>query len=306
MVYQNLIQSIGNTPVVRLTDGIPGNIRLFAKLEGQNPGGSVKDRIALAMIEAAERSGDLKEGKIILEPTSGNTGIGLALVGIAKGYRITLTMSAAMSRERKIILRALGADVIETEPSQGTDGAILKARELADAFPDLYWMPYQFDNPANMLAHYHTTGAEIIRQVPAITHFVAGIGTTGTLMGVGKRLKEYNPDIRIIGVEPEEGHKIQGLKNLSEAIVPGIYDPSVADRVLTVSTEDAYQAVRELARREGILAGMSSGAALTGAREIIRELDTGTVVVLFADRGEKYLSTTLFENKNNTVTDTER
>ena len=294
MTYNSIIESIGNTPVVRLRKGIPENINLYAKLEGQNPGGSVKDRIALAMIEKAEKDGILKPGKTILEPTSGNTGIGLAMVGIAKGYPVVLTMSAAMSMERKTILRAMGAKIIETDPALGTDGAILEARKIAEREPEKYWMPFQFDNPANYMSHYETTAPEIIRQVPDITHFVAGIGTTGTLMGVGKRLKEYNPEIRIVGVEPVLDHKIQGLKNLHEAIVPGIYDPALPDRIVEVTTEEAYQMARHLAVQEGIMAGMSSGAALQGALKIAHELNNGTIVVIFPDRGEKYLSTPLF------------
>ncbi len=217
------------------------------------------------------------------------------MVGIAKGYPVTLTMSAAMSSERKTILRAMGAKIVETDPALGTDGAIEEARRIFSEDPGRYWMPFQFDNPANVLAHYQTTAPEIIRQVPDITCFVAAIGTTGTLMGAGKRLKEYNPDICIVGVEPEEGHKIQGLKNLKEAFVPGIYDPSVADRIIEVTTEEAYQTARDLALQEGIVAGMSSGAALAGARKIAGELPGGKIVVVFPDRGEKYLSTALFQ-----------
>ncbi len=294
MIYNSIIESIGNTPVVRLRKGIPENITLFAKLEGQNPGGSVKDRIALAMIEKGEKDGSLKAGKVILEPTSGNTGIGLAMVGIAKGYPVVLTMSAAMSIERKTILRAMGAQIIETDPALGTDGAIIEAKEMIARDPERYWMPYQFDNPANVRAHYETTAPEIIRQVPDVTCFVAGMGTTGTLMGVGNRLKEYNPQIRIVGVEPVEGHKIQGLKNLHEAIVPGIFDANLPDRIVEVTTEEAYQTSRHLAEKEGIMAGMSSGAALYGALKIAEELTWGTIVVVFPDRGEKYLSTPLF------------
>ncbi|HHJ10034.1 MAG TPA: PLP-dependent cysteine synthase family protein [Bacteroidetes bacterium] len=295
MVYNSIIDSIGNTPVVRLRSCISGKIVIYAKLEGQNPGGSVKDRVAVAMIEAAEKKGLLDGDKVILEPTSGNTGIGLAMVGIAKGYPVMLTMSAAMSSERKTILRAMGAKIVETDPALGTDGAIDEARRIFSEDPGRYWMPFQFDNPANIEAHYRTTAPEIIRQVPDITCFVAAIGTTGTLMGVGKRLKEYNPDICIVGVEPEKDHRIQGLKNLLEAIVPGIYDPSVPDKIIEVTTEEAYQATRDLALQEGIVAGMSSGAALFGARKIAKELHEGKIVVIFPDRGEKYLSTPLFQ-----------
>ncbi len=294
MTYNSIIDSIGNTPVVRIRSGIPDNIVVYAKLEGQNPGGSVKDRIALSMIEKAEEDGILNPGKVILEPTSGNTGIGLAMVGIAKGYPVVLTISSAMSMERKMILRAMGAKVIETDPALGTDGAIMEAQKIAKNDPDKYWIPFQFDNPANVMAHYKTTGPEIIRQVPEVTCFVAGMGTTGTLMGVGKRLKEYNQDIRIVGVEPVKDHKIQGLKNLNESIVPDIYDPDIPDRIVQVTTEEAYRTARQLAVQEGIIAGMSSGAALYGATKTAEEFDRGTIVVLFPDRGEKYLSTPLF------------
>ncbi len=295
MSYNNVLDLIGNTPVTRLRNIVSDNVNIYAKLEGQNPGGSVKDRIALAMIENAEQEGVLRKGKVILEPTSGNTGIGLAMVGVTKGYHVLLTMSAAMSEERKGILRAMGAEIMETDPALGTDGAILEAKRILASDPDKYWMPYQFDNPANWLAHYQTTGKEIIRQVPEITHFVAGMGTTGTLMGTGKRLKEYNPDIRIIAVEPEKGHKIQGLKNMTEAVIPGIYDPSFPDRIIQVNTDKAYETARELAYREGILVGMSSGAALYGALQASSEISEATIVVIFPDRGEKYLSTSLFD-----------
>lgn len=299
MTYNNIIESIGNTPVVRLGAGVSEKIKFFAKLEGQNPGGSVKDRVALAMIEKAEHEGLLLKSRVILEPTSGNTGIGLALVGIAKGYSVVLTISAAMSRERMMILRAMGAGVIETDPALRTDGAIRKAREMVENDPDRYWMPFQFDNPENVKAHYQTTGAEIIQQVPDITHFVAGMGTTGTLIGVGKRLKEYNPSVQVIGVMPAKGQRIQGLKNLSESIVPRIFDPSVPDRIIQVKTEDALHTARNLAHQEGILVGISSGAALFGARRVSEDMKQkhAVIVVLFPDRGEKYLSTSLFKDE---------
>jgi cysteine synthase len=295
MIYQNILEMIGNTPIVKINKLNPNkNVAIYAKLEGRNPGGSVKDRIALAMITAAEQSGELTPEKIILEATSGNTGIGLALVGAVKGYKIALTMSAGMSEERKKILKAFGAELIETDPAKGTDGAILKAHEMRDSNPEKYWMPNQFDNPNNPLAHYQGTAEEIIKQTPDITVFVAGIGTSGTLMGVSKKLKEYNPKIKIIGVEPQFNHKIVGLKNMKEAIVPGIYNEDWLDEKIVVLNEQAYATARELTLKEGIFVGMSSGAAMYGAIETAKSIDSGTIVTLFPDRGEKYVSTVLF------------
>jgi len=293
---KSILSLIGNTPVAPIVNLNPNpKVKIYAKLEGTNPGGSIKDRIALAMIEAAERTGELTKDKIILEATSGNTGIGLALVGTVKGYRVILTMSAAMSEERKSMLRALGAEVVETDPSKGTDGAILKAREMYENNPEKYWMSNQFDNIHNILAHYNGTGLEIIRQVPDVTMFVAGMGTSGTLMGVSQRLKEYNPNIQIVGVEPQPGHKIQGLKNMSEAVVPKIYQEKRLDKKVTAYNEPAYETARQLALKEGIFVGMSSGAAMWAALEEAKHMDSGTIVVLLPDRGEKYLSTSLFK-----------
>jgi len=295
MIYQNILQMIGNTPIIKINKLNPNkNVIIYAKLEGQNPGGSVKDRIALTMITAAEQSGELTPGKIILEATSGNTGIGLALVGAVKGYKTVFTMSAGMSEERKKILKAFGAELIETDPAKGTDGAILKAQEMYNSNPEKYWMPNQFDNPNNPLAHYQGTAEEIIKQAPDITIFVAGMGTSGTLMGVSKRLKEYNPKIQIVGVEPQFNHKIAGLKNMQEAVVPKIYDESWMDKKIVVFNEQAYATARELTLKEGIFVGMSSGAAMFGAMEMAKNTDSGTIVTLFPDRGEKYVSTVLF------------
>ncbi|MFA4833681.1 MAG: cysteine synthase family protein [Patescibacteria group bacterium] len=295
MIYQNILEMIGNTPIVKINKLNPNkNVAIYAKLEGQNPGGSVKDRIALTMITAAEQSGELTPEKIILEATSGNTGIGLALVGAVKGYKIALTMSAGMSEERKKILKAFGAELIETDPAKGTDGAILKAHEMYKSNPEKYWMPNQFDNPNNSLAHYQGTAEEIIKQAPDITVFVAGMGTSGTLMGVSKKLKEYNPKIQIVGIEPQFNHKIAGLKNMKEAIVPKIYNENGLDKKIVVFNEQAYATARELTLKEGIFVGMSSGAAMYGAMEMAKSIDSGTIVTLFPDRGEKYVSTALF------------
>ncbi|MFA6551139.1 MAG: PLP-dependent cysteine synthase family protein [Patescibacteria group bacterium] len=295
MFYQNVLEQIGNTPLVKLNKlNSNPSVEIYAKLEGQNPGGSVKDRIALLMIEAAEKSGELTRDKIILEPTSGNTGIGLALVAAVKGYKTILTMSAGMSAERKKMLKALGADLIETPAEEGTDGAIRQAHAMLKEEPEKYFMPNQFDNPNNPLAHYNGTGAEIIKQLPEITHFVAGMGTGGTLMGTSRRLKEYNKDIKIIGVEPQLNHKIAGLKNMKEAVVPKIYDEKELDEKIVVYNDDAYETARKLALQEGIFAGMSAGAAVFGALRVAEKIPSGKIVVILPDRGEKYLSTILF------------
>ncbi|GAB4388500.1 MAG: cysteine synthase family protein [Thermodesulfovibrionales bacterium] len=291
-----ILDCIGNTPLAGI-EGINPNprVRLFAKLEGNNPGGSVKDRIALYMIEAAERDGRLTRDKIILEATSGNTGIGLAMVAAAKKYRVKLTMPACVSVERRRVLEAFGAELILSPSEEGTDGAIRLAHRILAEDPGRYFMPNQFGNPANVLAHYETTGREIIEQTGgAITHFVAGMGTTGTLMGVGRRLKEFNPAIRIIGVEPVLGHRVQGLKNMSESIVPEIFRPEALDERYVVNDDEAFDTTRMLAVKEGIFCGMSSGAAMHVALRKSSELDEGFVVVVLPDRGDRYLSTALF------------
>lgn len=270
-------------------------VKLFAKLEGNNPSGSVKDRIALAMIEAAERNGKLTRDKIILEATSGNTGIGLAMVASAKKYRVKLTMPACVSIERRRILEAFGAELIISPSEEGTDGAIRLAHKIFSEDPDTYFMPNQFDNEANVMAHYETTGKEIIEQTDGnISHFIAGMGTTGTLMGTGKRLKEHNKNIKIIGVEPVLGHRIQGLKNMSECISPKIFDPKKLDERCLVNDDEAFDTTRMLAVKEGIFVGMSSGAAMHIALRKSSELKEGVIVVIFPDRGDRYLSTALF------------
>jgi len=291
-----ILQCIGNTPLASI-DGLNPNpkVKLFAKLEGNNPGGSVKDRIALYMIEAAEKEGRLTRDKVILEATSGNTGIGLAMVAAAKKYRVKLTMPACVSMERRKILEAFGAELLLSPSEEGTDGAIMLAHRIGSDEPERYFMPNQFDNQANVLAHYETTGKEIIEQTDGkITHFVAGMGTTGTLMGVGKRLKEFNKDIKIIGVEPILGHRIQGLKNMTECIVPKIFDPSILDERHIVNDEEAFDATRMLAVKEGAFVGMSSGAAVHIALRKSSELKEGVIVVILPDRGDRYLSTSLF------------
>jgi cysteine synthase B len=291
-----ILQCIGNTPLSLIENINPNpRVKLYLKLEGNNPGGSVKDRIALFMIENAEKNGSLTRDKIILEATSGNTGIGLAMVGSAKRYRVKLTMPACVSIERRRVLEAFGAELILSPSAEGTDGAIRLAHRIFSEDPNMYFMPNQFDNPANIQAHYETTGGEIIEQTNgAITHFVSGMGTTGTLMGVSKRLKEFNRDIKIIGVEPVKGHRIQGLKNMSESIVPKIFDTSLLDERRNVNDEEAFDITRQLATREGIFAGMSSGAALQVALKMSSELSEGVIVVIMPDRGDRYLSTSLF------------
>ncbi|HEX8949701.1 MAG TPA: cysteine synthase family protein [Dissulfurispiraceae bacterium] len=291
-----ILDCIGNTPLVRIEHLCPNpQVKIFAKLEGNNPGGSVKDRIALSMVETAEREGLLTRDKIILEATSGNTGIGLAMVASAKKYRVKLTMPACVSVERRRILEAFGAELILSPSQEGTDGAIRLARKIMSESPELYYMPNQFDNPANILAHYETTGKEVFEQTGGkITHFIAGMGTTGTIMGSGKRLKEFNKEIKVIGVEPVMGHRIQGLKNMSEAIVPKIFDPLRLDERHIVNDEEAFDTTRMLAVKEGIFVGMSSGAAMYIAQKRASELKEGTIVVIFPDRGDRYLSTALF------------
>ena len=293
----SLRDAIGHTPLIELTNlgALFPRVKLFAKWEGANPGGSVKDRPALFMVDKAERDGLLTKEKVIVEPTSGNTGIALAMLGAVSGYRVKLFMPSCVSVERRRILEAFGAEVVLTPACEGTDGAILRARALAASDPSLYFMPDQFSNPANPESHYRTTGPEIWEQTEGrITHFVAGIGSTGTLMGVSRALKEFSSQVEIVGIEPPPGHTIQGLKNLSEAIVPRIYDSQRIDRKITVNDEEAYEMTRALVTREGIFAGMSSGAALAGALKLMKDLEGGTLVVLFPDRGDRYLSTTLF------------
>jgi len=290
-----ILQCIGNTPITTIEINPNPNVKLYAKLEGNNPGGSIKDRIALYMIEAAEREGKLTRDKIILEATSGNTGIGLAMVASAKKYRVKLTMPACVSIERRRILEAFGAELILSPADQATDGAIRLAHKILSEEPGKYFMPNQFDNQANALAHYETTGKEIIEQTNGqITHFVAGMGTTGTLMGVSRRLKEFNKDIKIIGVEPILHHRIQGLKNMTESIRPKIFDPGRLDERCFVNDDEAFDTTRTLAIKEGIFAGMSSGAAMHVAMRKSSELKEGVIVVILPDRGDRYLSTSLF------------
>jgi cysteine synthase B len=295
----SIVSAIGNTPLVELNalSGKKTQVRIFGKLEGANPGGSIKDRPAYWMIKKAEESGELTKGRTILEPTSGNTGIALAMIAAAKGYKIKLCLPACVSTERKHILQALGADVELTPAREGTDGAIKRSHELLDAKPDEYYMPNQFANENNVLAHYETTGPEIFAQTQGdIDVFVAGMGTTGTLMGTNRFLKEKKPQVRTVGIEPTKGHSIQGLKNMNEAIVPEIYSREMLDEKITIEDGEAFEMTRQLATEEGIFVGMSSGAAVAGALHVAEKMDSGTIVVILPDRGDRYLSTTVFRS----------
>jgi len=295
---ENILQTIGNTPLVKINKLNPNkNVKIYAKVEGFNPTGSIKDRIALKMIERAEAEGKLIKGKTIIEPTSGNTGISLAMIGVVKGYEVEIVMSGGVSVERRKMIEAFGAKVTLTDPNQGTDGAIRKARKLVKQNPERYFMPDQFSNKNNKIAHYRTTAEEIWKQTNGnINYFVSSLGTSGTIMGVGKALKENNPDIKIVSAHPVKGHYIQGLKNMREVIVPGIYDPSEIDETVMVETEKAFETTRQIVKKEGIFVGMSSGAAMYAAIEIAKKIKSGTIVVIFPDRGEKYLSIGLFND----------
>jgi len=303
-LYKSIIESIGNTPLVEISRLNPNKkVKIFAKVEGVNPGGSIKDRTALFMIENAEKRGDLTSSKTILEATSGNTGIGLAMIAAAKGYKLCLTMSEAASDERKKILRAMGAELYFTPAVQGTDGAIEVAYKMLREDPDKYFGTDQFNNEDNVAAHYYGTAQEIWEQTDGkVTMVVCSLGTAGTAMGISKRLKELNPKIKIIGVEPYLQHKIQGLKNMRESYRPGIYDKSRLDEKVNILDEDAFETSRRLAREEGILVGMSSGAAMFVAAQKAKLLEEGMIVVIFPDSGERYLSTELFAFKREVST----
>ena len=295
-MYNNILETIGNTPMVKINKlNTKENVELYAKIEGFNPGGSIKDRIALKMIEQAEKEGVLTKDKIIVEATSGNTGIGLAMIGVIKGYKVQIVMSAGVSVERQKTIKAYGGEIILTDAELGTDGAIIKVRELLEQYPNKYFNPNQYSNVYNKLAHYATTAEEIWEQTEGrVTHFVSSIGTSGTIMGIGKKLKEKNPDIKIVEAHPVKGHYIQGLKNMEEVIVPELYDVSKIDESILIESEEAFEIARRIVKEEGIFVGMSSGAAMLAALKLIDSIDSGVVVVIFPDRGEKYLSTNLF------------
>jgi cysteine synthase B len=296
----SVLDLIGHTPLVRLAGFEAGlrNVQLYAKAEWKNPGGSVKDRPAARMILDGERSGALTSGKIILDATSGNTGIAYAMIGAARGYRVRLCVPENVTPERKRILHAFGAEIVFTDPMDGSDGAILRAKAMYAADPELYFYPDQYNNPGNWRSHYDTTGPEILEQTGGrLTHFVAGLGTSGTFVGVGRRLREFNPNIRLISVQPDSPlHGLEGLKHMETAIVPGIYDARLADEDLGIATEEAFELTRQLAR-QGLFVGISSGANLAGALKVAREASNAVVVVVFCDGGEKYLSERFWDER---------
>jgi cysteine synthase B len=307
-----IVDLIGYTPLIRLrrvTRHLPDSIEIYGKAEWFNPGGSVKDRPAWNIVRTAIERGELRPGKRLLDATSGNTGIAFAMIGAALGFGVTLCVPANVSMERKRILKAYGAEVIYTDPLESSDGAIRKARELYALHPERYYYADQYNNPANWQAHYETTGVEIWQQTEGrITHFVAGLGTTGTFVGVGRRLREYKPDIQLISLQPDSPfHGLEGLKHLETAIVPGIYDPMLADANLAVSTEDAYAMARRLAREEGLLVGVSAAAAVVGslrvAEAIVRDAETrgeeprAVIVTILCDSADKYLSERFWDDE---------
>ncbi|MFQ6672170.1 MAG: PLP-dependent cysteine synthase family protein [Candidatus Tectimicrobiota bacterium] len=291
----HILELVGNTPLLRLNHvgrEYP-RVEIYAKAEWLNPGGSVKDRPARKMIEVAEETGELTKDKIILDSTSGNTGIAYALIGRLKGYQVELVMPGNVSEERKKIVTAYGANIVYSSALEGSDGAQREAHRLNQEYPDKYYMPDQYNNTANLLAHYETTGPEILEQTEGcITHFVAGIGTGGTLMGTGRRLKEFNPEIQLIAVEPDQPlHGLEGLKHMGSSIVPGIYDRSFHDDLISVKTEDAYAMAQRLAHEEGLFVGHSSGAAIVTVLEVASRITEGVVVTVFPDGGDRYIST---------------
>jgi cysteine synthase B len=294
MLSASLIDAIGNTPLVELTRLSPKpGVRFFAKLEGQNPTGSVKDRIAKYMIEKAEQSGELTPDRVVLEPTSGNTGISLAMICRIKGYRLKVVMPESVSEERAQLLRAFGAEIVYSEGIKGTNGSIIVAQELAAQDPACF-MPYQYGNEANPRAHYETTGPEILRDLPEVDVFVAGLGTGGTLTGVGHYLKEHKPGVRVVASVPHPGDLVQGLRSLEEGFIPPVLDESVLDGKIVVDSRASFAGTKELTQAEGIFAGISSGAVLRTAQKVAQRLDRGNIVILLADGGWKYLSTSLW------------
>ncbi len=297
MTYNNILETIGNTPMVRINRLSPNpNVSIYAKLEGFNPTGSIKDRIALKMIEEAERNGSLYHGKTIIEPTSGNTGIGLAIIGVVKGYPVEIVMSSAVSIERRKIIRSYGGKVILTPAEEGTDGAIRLARKLVKENPDKYFMPDQFSNACNYQAHYESTALEIWQQMHGnIDYLVCSLGTSGTIMGLSRFLRMMKPSIKTVCAHPIKGHYIQGLKNMEEAIVPDIYDPTQIDIQEMIESEEAINMARRIIACEGIFVGMSSGAAMLAAIRTADKIASGNIVVIFPDRAEKYLSTSMFD-----------
>lgn len=299
---KSILELVGNTPLIKLDKSLPDDIKekhveIYAKLESYNPGGSVKDRPATRMIVEAIQSGQLTKDKVIIDATSGNTGIALAMVGTALGYKVELAMPSNVSEERKKIIQAFGAKIHYTNPLESTDGAIIYVRKLVEKYPEKYFYVDQYNNDANWRSHYYSTAVEIWKQTEGrITHFIAGIGTGGTIMGTGRRLKIFNPDIQVIGVQPDSPfHGIEGLKYIETSIKPGIFDENRLDRTMFIGTDIAYERARELARKEGIFVGQSSGAAYEAAIKLAREIDEGVIVFICPDGGEKYLTTALWE-----------
>ncbi|HZA33604.1 MAG TPA: cysteine synthase [Vicinamibacterales bacterium] len=296
----SILDLIGNTPLVRLRRlerDVPPGIELYAKAEWKNPGGSVKDRAALRMVLEGERAGLLQRGRTILDATSGNTGIAYAMIGAARGYGVRLCIPENVTPERKRILRAYGAEIVFTNPLEGSDGAIRQVRRIYEANPERYFYPDQYNNPANCDAHYDTTGPEILAQTGGrVTHFVAGLGTSGTFMGAGRFFRDEKPSVQLISVQPDTPlHGLEGLKHMESALVPGIYDPALADLDMRIATEDAYETTRRLAMEEGLLVGISSGAAAVAGLRIARTAERAVIVMIFCDGGEKYLSERFWE-----------
>ena len=294
MKYQSVLDLIGNTPLVNISVMSPNPaVEIWAKLEGQNPTGSVKDRIAKFMIEEAERSGRLRPGQTILEPTSGNTGIALAMIAQLRGYPVKVVLPDAVSEERVLLLQAFGAEIIYSPGHLGTNGSVQMAEQLAAEHPD-WFMPFQYENPENPRAHYETTAPEIIRDLPETTAFVAGLGTGGTLTGVGRRLKEYNPAIRVIAAAPHPGDMVQGLRALEDGYIPPVFDDTVLDARIVVDSATSFATTKELTEKTGIFAGISCGATVRAAQRAAERMESGQIVCLLADGGWKYLSTGLW------------
>ena len=294
MKYASMLDMIGNTPLVNISVMSPNpRVEIWAKLEGQNPSGSGKDRIALFMIDDAERTGRLKPGQTILEPTSGNTGIALAMIGQLRGYPVKVVLPDAVSEERVSLLEAFGAEIIYSEGSLGTNGSVQKAREIAAEHPE-WFMPFQYENTENPRAHYETTGPEIIRDLPTLNAFVAGLGTGGTLTGVGRRLKQYNPTIRVIAAAPHPGDMVQGLRALEDGYIPPVFDDTVLDGRIVVDSATSFATTKELTQRTGVFAGISAGSVVRAAQRTAERMESGQIVCLLADGGWKYLSTGLW------------
>lgn len=294
-VDNNILDTIGRTPLLclnKITAHVNKNIKIYAKLERYNPGGSVKDRAAYQMIKDAEEAGLLTGDKIILDSTSGNTGIAYAMIAVVRGYRVKIVLPRNASVERKKIIAEFGAEIVYSSEFKGSDGAISLAKEIYDQDPDKYYMPDQYNNPSNWKAHYLTTGPEILEQTKGkITHFVASVGTAGTIMGAGKSLKEFNPDIKVIAVQPDDAmHGIEGLKHMESSKLPGIYNPDFPDETVYVNTDRAYDMVKKIILTEGLPVGHSSGAAMVGAFDVAEKLEDGIIVVIFPDGGDRYLS----------------